>query len=90
MFLASECRTDTIISHIMVLSVNAKFIPAQTPGVHSSDILCYCSFNDSFIPSNICILKCGVSSRQHNSALLNYLFLSQHNKVEHSQTEDGL
>lgn len=89
MFLAPECRTDTIISHIMVLSVNAEFIPAETPGVHSSDILCYCSFNDSFILSNICILKCGVSSRQHN-ALLNYLFLSQHNKVEHSQIEDGL
>lgn len=89
MFLATECRTDAIISHIMVLSVNVKFISAEAPGVHSSDILRHCSFNDSFILSNICILKSGVSSRQHN-ALLNYLLLSQHNKVEHSQIEDGL
>lgn len=66
-----------------------KFILFQTSGVHLLDILCYSSFNDSFTISNICIQNCGISSQQRN-AQLNYLFLSQHNRVELSQIEDGL
>lgn len=65
-----------------------EFILVQTSGVHLSDILCYPSFNDSFTVSNICIQNCGGSS-QRRYARLNYLFLSQHNRVEHSQIEDG-
>lgn len=66
-----------------------KYILVQISGVHLSDILCYSSFNDSFTVSNICIQNCGVSSQRRN-AWLNYLFLSQHNRVEHSQIEAGL
>ena len=66
-----------------------KFILAQTSGVHLSGILCYYPFNDSFTFNNICIRNCAVYSQQHNT-WLHYLFLSQHNREERSQTEDGL
>lgn len=65
-----------------------KFILVPTSGVHLSDILCYYSFNESFTFSNIYIQNCGISSQRHNTQL-NYLFLSQHNRAEHSQIEEG-
>lgn len=58
-------------------------------GVHLSNISCYYSFNDSFTFSHICIQNRGVS-RQWCKTLLSCSFLSQHNRVQHSQIEDGL
>lgn len=73
-FYTSENSSDIVGTCIMVLPRDVKFIPTRAPGVHSSDISCYCSVNDSFFPSNIYIPKCDVSSQQHN-APLNYLLL---------------
>lgn len=58
-------------------------------GVHLSNILCCYSLNDSFTFSHICIQSRGVS-RQWCKTLLSCSFLSQHERAQHSQIEDGL